>query len=43
VKEIYEYANLKSEDGVCVAILRKMKIKSEQYATKIEDLKQLIK
>ena len=41
LKEIYEYANLKAYDGSSVTILRKIKIKSEQYLMKIQSLKNL--
>ena len=43
MKEIYDYENLKTADGISVSILRKIKIKNEQYAVRIENLKKLIK
>lgn len=42
IKEIYDYANIKAQDGVSVSVLRKMKIKSEQYSAKIKELRELI-
>ena len=38
VKEIYDYANRKTEDGMKVSILRRIKIKTELYKEKVKNL-----
>jgi hypothetical protein len=40
MKEIYDYANSKADDGTSVMILRKLKLKLDHYKLKIQELKQ---